>query len=126
MNMLKAITDYLGPVLGDTRPWLGMWDENEGDASNSYLSINFQTGQRPGVISRYRHVELWYVGPRDGSQAFLGKSDAFEKAQAIVDYIDDNPSSSCFTNVVSLSGIIGPKETEHLRQVYLIPIEITY
>lgn len=107
-------------------PTLGMWRETEATAGKQYLSINLHPGSRPGVVSKVVHVELWYASERESADMDGGKEKAYLKAQEILDHIDSKHNSECFARVISLSGIIGPKETEHLRQAYMIPIEITY
>ena len=46
------------------------------------------------------------------------------EADAIIEYIASNPSSSCFASVIPIAGIIGPKATEENRLVSTITLEI--
>lgn len=127
MNLIKAFASYLAPVIGAARPCLGEWDEvNEKNKGVEFLSINLKPGLRPGVISQTRMVELWFVSIADVNEIDGAKMAAYEKAEAICQYMVDNPTSSCFANVIPITGIIGPKDTEDLRQVYLIPVEVTF
>lgn len=125
MNMIEAITDWLAPVLGGVSPCLGEWDESPGEELTEFLSINLEGGMRPGPIARFSNVDLYYVSKRDQADMVGGKMAAFEKADDILQYIEAHPSSSCFVNAIPISGIIGPKTTEHHRLVFLINLEIT-
>lgn len=127
MNLIKAFTEYLAPVLDGALPWLGMWEDvNENNKRAEYLSINLQPAARPGVISQTRMIELWFVSQANVNDIDGAKMAAYEKAEAICQYMIENPGSSCFANVIPIAGIIGPKDTTDMRQVYLIPIEVTY
>ena len=81
---------------------------------------------RPGVISQHRMIELWFVSIANVNDIDGAKMEAYEKAEAICQYMVDNPTSSCFANVIPIAGIIGPKDTKDMRQVYIIPVEVTY
>ena len=127
MNLIKAFTEYLAPVLDGALPWLGTWEDvNENNKRAEYLSINLQPAARPGVISQTRMIELWFVSQANVNDIDGAKMAAYEKAEAICQYMIENPGSSCFANVIPIAGIIGPKDTTDMRQVYLIPIEVTY
>ena len=127
MNLIKAFTEYLAPVLDGALPWLGMWEDvNENNKRAEYLSINLQPAARPGVISQTRMIELWFVSQANVNDIDGAKMAAYEKAEAICQYMIENPGSSCFANIIPIAGIIGPKDTTDMRQVYLIPIEVTY
>lgn len=125
MNIIQAITDWLAPVLSGVSPCLGEWDESPGEELTEFLSINLEGGMRPGPIARYSNVDLYYVSKRDQADMDGGKMAAFNKAAEILAYIEATPSSSCFVNAIPISGIIGPKTTEHKRLVFLINLEIT-
>lgn len=127
MNLIKAFSAYLEPVLDGALPWLGMWEEvSEDNKRSEYLSINLQPGTRPGVISQHRVIELWFVSQANVNDIDGAKITAYEKAERICQYMVDNPTSSCFANVIPIAGIIGPKDTVDMRHVYLIPVEVTY
>lgn len=126
MNIVVALTEYLAPVLGDATVCLGAWDESPGEEDTEFLSVNMDGGSRPGVISRSRIIEMYYVSKAGSADLDDGKMDAFNRAYEIVQYIEDNTKSSCFANVILFTGIIGPKETERMRQVYQFSIEVTH
>jgi hypothetical protein len=126
MNLAEALRDYLTPALAGATICLGPWSDERADSAATYLSINFDGGGRPGVISRSRNIDLWFateMGVRDVPGGVLA---GYEKAQAILEYIEDNPVSSCFANAIPIAGIIGPKDTAGTRQAYYIPIEVTF
>lgn len=50
---------------------------------------------------------------------------AYEKAASIVQYINDNPKSSCFANVIPITDIIGPKTSDEGRNIYKITLQVT-
>lgn len=126
MNVITKVAEYLAPVLGDIKPCAGVWDEGADEARSSFLSINADGGGRPGVISRNSFIDFWYVTPQNQADKDGGKLEATNKAYEIIQYISDNPSSSCFANVVPITGIIGPKTTEHQRLAFMFTVEFTY
>lgn len=125
MNLVEAIVDYLAPVLGSIEPVLGEWEDGPEEASVEFLSINIEGGLRPGVIAKFPIVELWYASKRGAPDAAKGKMDAYRTASRILQYIEDNPRSSCFTNVIPITGIIGPRTSNEKRHVYKITLQIT-
>lgn len=125
MNIVRAITDYLAPVMGATEPTLGEWDDGEEDGDAEYLSINFNGGPKPGVIAEFPIIDLWYASRRGVPDQAGGKIQSYETANRILQYIKDNPKSSCFANVVPITGIIGPRTSNEKRHVYKITLQIT-
>lgn len=126
MNIVVALTEYLSPVIGDAAVCLGSWDESPGEEDTEFLSVNMDGGSKPGVISRSRIIELYYVSKVGSADLDGGKMNSFNRAYEIAQYIEDNPKSSCFANIILFTGIIGPKETERMRQVYQFSIEVTH
>jgi len=125
MNLVQELTDYLAPVTTTMTPCLGLWDESPGEADTEFLSINLAPSPQPGVISLFEHVDLWIVSARDQQDREGGRMAAYSKASAVRQYILANPSSSCFVNVKSITGIIGPMVSEEMRDIYKVTIEIT-
>lgn len=119
------VLEYITPALQGVTPCMGPWDEGPEEASVEFLSINLDGGLRPGVISRTRYVEFWYASKRDQASMDGGKSAAMAVADRISQYIHDNPSSSCFANIIPITDIIGPKVTEHQRLAFNFTIEFT-
>lgn len=125
MNILKAITDYLSPVMGEIVPTLGEWDDGPEDGDAQYLSINFNGGPKPGVIADFPIIDLWYASARGAPDRAGGKAASYDTASRILQYIKDNPKSSCFANVIPITGIIGPRTSNEKRHVYKITLQIT-
>lgn len=125
MNIVKAISDYLAPVIGDIVLTLGEWDDGPEDGGTEYLSINMNGGPKPGVIADFPIVDLWYASRRGAPDQAGGKMRAYETADRISQYIKDNPKSSCFANVIPITAIIGPRTSNEKRHVYKITLQIT-
>lgn len=127
MTFYEQLTSYLAgaPVYAQLVECLGEWDEEISDADDRFISINFEPSPRPGVIDIRRNVRLVIAGKRNGPDLPGGKVNALADAEALHQYILDNPESSCFANVICLSGIIGPATTTHKRLCYTIALEIT-
>ena len=125
MNIVRAITDYLAPVMGAIEPTLGEWDDGDEDGDAEYLSINLNGGPKPGVIAEFPIIDLWYASRRGVPDQARGKIQSYETANRILQYIKDNPKSSCFANVVPITGIIGPRTSNEKRHVYKITLQIT-
>ncbi|WP_288937080.1 hypothetical protein [uncultured Sphingomonas sp.] len=126
MNLAEELRKYLTPAAPGIELCLGPWSDERKDARKRYLSVNFDGGQRPGVISKTRNIDLWFATEQDVRDVVGGVAIGYATASQILEYIEDHPASSCFANVIPIAGIIGPKDTEHKRQAYYIPIEITY
>lgn len=125
MSFFDNIVEYITPALGGAVPCAGVWDESPGEELTEFLSINLDGGGRPGVISKTAFVDFWFVSKRDQADMVGGKKAAINSALAILEYIEDNPSSSCFANIIPITGIIGPKDTEHKRLAFKITVEFT-
>lgn len=127
MTPLDKLLAYLSPAprYDELTPCLGEWTESPEESELRYLSINFDGGPKPGVIARFINVKIVVVGQRDGGNRQGGKMDAYEMASGIMQYIHDNPSSSCFVNIIPNTDIIGPMTTEHSRLCYEINLELT-
>lgn len=125
MNMLKAVTEYLAPVIGDIVPCLGEWEDGDEDGATEYLSINFNGGPKPGVIATFPIIDIWYASARGAPDRAGGKARAYETAERIAQYIRDNPRSSCFANVIPITDIIGPRTSNEKRHVYKMTLQIT-
>ena len=127
MTFYEQLTSYLAgaPNYSELVECLGAWDEVISDDNDRFISINLEQSPRPGVIDVRQNVRLVVVGKRNGPDLPNGKVNALNDASLIHRYILDNPESSCFANVVCLSGIIGPATTDHKRLCYTIALEIT-
>lgn len=125
MNILNAIEEYLSPVTGGIVLTLGEWDDGPEDGDNEYLSVNMNGAPRPGVIADFPIIDLWYASARGAPDQAGGKIKAYEKADSILQYIKSNPKSSCFANVIPITGIIGPRTSNEKRHVYKITLQIT-
>lgn len=125
MNIVTHIADYLSPVMDGLSPCLGEWSEGPEEAETEFLSINLNGGMRPGVIARFHLIDLWYVSSRGTQDDEGGKMRAYNKASSIAQYINDNPKSSCFANVVPITDIIGPKTSDEGRNIYKITLQVT-
>jgi hypothetical protein len=125
MTTLDALIEYLTPAAGSLELCLGEWDESTGEERTEYLSINFDAGAKPDVIATFPIVDLWLVSVRGVNDIAGGKIDWYRRCAAIHQYILDNPSSSCFANVIPIAGIIGPKTSEEKRAIYKITLELT-
>ena len=127
MSFYEQLTNYLSgaPVYSGLVECLGGWDEDISDDGDRFISINFEGSPPPGVIDVRQNIKLVIVGRRNGPDLPGGKLEAYKDAESIHRYILDNPESSCFANVVCLSGIIGPETTTHKRLCYTIALEIT-
>ena len=125
MNIVTHITEYLAPVMTGLAPCLGEWDESPEEGNTEFLSINLMGGPRPGVIARFHLIDLWYASKRGTQDDAGGKMRAYEKAASIAKYINDNPKSSCFANVIPITDIIGPKTSDEGRNIYKITLQVT-
>lgn len=125
MNLFEAVVDYITPALGSIAPCAGEWDDSPEEALTEFLSINMDGGLRPGVISQTGFIDFWYVSKRDQADMPGGKTAAINSALNLMQYIQDHPSSSCFANVIPITGIIGPKATEQKRLAFKFTIEFT-
>lgn len=125
MNLFEAVVAYITPVLNGITPCSGAWDESPGEEATEFLSINMEGGLKPGVISKTNYVDFWYASKRDQADMVGGKTAAISTALALMQYIEDNPSSSCFVNVIPITGIIGPKDTEQKRLAFKFTVEFT-
>ena len=125
MNIVTHLTEYLAPVLVGLAPCLGEWDESPDEGNTEFLSINLMGGPRPGVISRFHLIDLWYASKRGTADDAGGKMRAYNKAAEIAQYINEHPSSSCFANVIPITDIIGPRTSDEKRHVYKITLQVT-
>lgn len=125
MNLFDAVIDYITPALNGATLCTGAWDESPGEELTEFLSVNLDGGDRPGVISKSAFVDFWYVSKRDQADMVGGKMAAMRSALSLLEYIEDNQASSCFANVIPITGIIGPKDTEHKRLAFKITVEFT-
>lgn len=125
MNIVNAMSEYLEPVIGDIVLTLGEWDDGPEDGDVEYLSINLSGAPKPGVIAEFPIIDLWYASRRGVPDQAGGKMLSYEAVNRIAQYIKDNPKSSCFANVISIAGIIGPRTSNEKRHVYKITLQIT-
>lgn len=125
MNIVKAMAEYLATVISGIELTLGEWDDGPEDGDTEYLSINMSGGPRPGVIASFPIIDLWYASKRGVPDQAGGKMTSYETASRIEQYIRDNPKSSCFANVIPITGIIGPRTSNEKRHVYKITLQIT-
>jgi hypothetical protein len=119
------VTDYITPALGTVVPCMGEWEDGQDEGAVEFLSINLEGALRPGVISQTNFVDFWYVSKRDQADMIGGKKAAMETALGFMQYISDHKSSSCFANVIPITGIIGPKATEQKRLAFKFTVEFT-
>lgn len=104
---------------------MGEWEDGVDEGGVEFLSINLEGAPRPGVISQVSYVDFWYVSKRDQADMTGGKKSAMDVALGIMQYIQDHQSSSCFVNVIPITGIIGPKATEQKRLAFKFTVEFT-
>lgn len=125
MNTVDALIEYITPALGTISPCLGVWDESPGEELTEFMSIILESGARPDVIATFQSVDLWLVSVRGVDDMPGGKIGWYRRCDEILQYISANPSSSCFANVIPITGIIGPMTSEEKRAIYKITLELT-
>jgi hypothetical protein len=125
MTTIDALTEYLAPAAGSLELCLGKWDESPGEEATEFLSIVLEPGARPDVIATFAVVDLWLVSVRGVNDIAGGKMEWYRRCNGILQYILDNPSSSCFANIIPIAGMIGPMTSEEHRAIYKITIELT-
>lgn len=122
---IDCLEQWLSAGVAPVAVVLGPWTDGPGMQELSFLSVNFDGGAPPGPASRYTTLDLWYASPTAWSTELGGQLKAARQAQAIEDFLVDVKPSRPFSNVKSITGIIGPKVADGGRLVYKMTVEIT-
>lgn len=125
MNIM-CLHDWLKPAVSPMVLCFGPWPDGPGMEDLSFLSINLDGGPRPGVVSRYAVVDLWYASQTGMSTKLGGQLEAAAQAQKVEDFLAAYHPDRPFANINLITGIIGPKTADGGRLVYKMTIEITY
>jgi len=122
---IDCLEQWLSAGVAPVSVVLGPWTDGPGMEAVSFLSVNLDGGAPPGPASRYTLIDLWYASPMGWNDELGGRLRAHRQAQAIEDFLVDLKPARPFSNVKTITGIIGPKIAEGGRVVYKMTVEIT-